>query len=358
MKYKRLIFLISTLLILIAGSLSGYCDIIYLDRGQIEGEIIEETSSSIVVKMSIGQVTIDKDRVDHIVRKPYETIDKKIDDSDAEVQRGEEQNRHFLWKITSDTSTSYILGSIHMAKLRLYPLDEVIEQAFDNSDKLVVEANIPQNPLGTQMHYLDSAVYTEGESLEKNLSERTFHLLEMTLEEMKLDISLFNRFRPWFVASVISTYMLQKTDYTILGIDLYFLGKAQDKKEIIELEGIKSQIDLLSGLSAKEQDLFLFMTLKNLDNLKENIDEMFTAWKCGDIDKMGKIITKEFDRFSEASSIYERIFIQRNKNMASKLDGLLKTPYNYFIVVGAGHLVGDKGLIQLLREKGYSLKQL
>ena len=85
---------------------------------------------------------------------------------------------------------------------------------------------------------------------------------------------------------------------------------------------------------------------------------MFTAWKCGDIDKMGKIITKEFDRFPEASSIYERIFIQRNKNMASKLDGLLKTPYNYFIVVGAGHLVGDKGLIQLLREKGYSLKQL
>ena len=358
MKHRRLIFLISTLLILIAGSLSGYCDVVYLDRGQIEGEIIKETSSSIVVKMSIGQVTIDKDRVDHIVRKPYETIDKKIDDSDAEVQREKEQNRHFLWKITSETSTSYILGSIHMAKLRLYPLDEVIEQAFDNSDKLVVEANIPQNPLETQMYYLDSAIYTEGESLEKNLSERTLHLLEMTLDEMKLDISLFNRFRPWFVASVIPTYMLQKTDYTILGIDLYFLGKAQNKKEIIELEGIKSQIDLLSGLSAKEQDLFLFMTLKNLDNLKESIDEIFTAWKCGDVDKMGKIITKGFDRFPEASSIYERIVIQRNKNMASKLDELLKTPYNYFIVVGAGHLVGDKGLIQLLREKGYSLKQL
>ena len=56
--------------------------------------------------------------------------------------------------------------------------------------------------------------------------------------------------------------------------------------------------------------------------------------------------------------IFKRLLDDRNKGMASKIEGYLKTKETYFVVVGAGHLVGDKGIIKMLKERGYSVEQL
>ena len=58
------------------------------------------------------------------------------------------------------------------------------------------------------------------------------------------------------------------------------------------------------------------------------------------------------------SSINEMLIIRRNRNIVLKIDDYLKTKATYFVVVGAGHLLGEKGIIQLLKERGYTVEQL
>jgi len=56
--------------------------------------------------------------------------------------------------------------------------------------------------------------------------------------------------------------------------------------------------------------------------------------------------------------IYEKLIIIRNRNMVSKIENYLQSKGTYFVVVGAGHLIGSKGIVQLLKDRGYSVEQL
>jgi uncharacterized protein YbaP (TraB family) len=69
-------------------------------------------------------------------------------------------------------------------------------------------------------------------------------------------------------------------------------------------------------------------------------------------------MTKSVIEDRRLSSIYERLIYERNGNMASRVEDLLRTKETYFVIVGAGHLVGDKGVIEILKKRGYLLEQL
>jgi uncharacterized protein YbaP (TraB family) len=142
------------------------------------------------------------------------------------------------------------------------------------------------------------------------------------------------------------------------GIDKYFLSKAEGRKKISELESLDYQINLLAGLNDEEQELFLLYTLNELKILVQEVDKLVDAWKSGAVEKMESTITKSLAEDRRFYTIYDKLIYKRNRNMAQKIDGYLKTNNTYFVVVGAAHLVGDRGIIQLLMDKGYSVEQL
>jgi uncharacterized protein YbaP (TraB family) len=142
------------------------------------------------------------------------------------------------------------------------------------------------------------------------------------------------------------------------GIDKYFLSKAAGKKKILELESLDYQIDLLSGLDDTEQELFLLYTLKDLKILVQEVDKLVDAWKSGAAESMESTITKSFTEDRKFYPIYEKLIYKRNRNMTLKIEDFLRTSGTYFVVVGAAHLLGDRGIIQLLKEKGFNVEQL
>ncbi|HUH67141.1 MAG TPA: TraB/GumN family protein, partial [Syntrophales bacterium] len=80
--------------------------------------------------------------------------------------------------------------------------------------------------------------------------------------------------------------------------------------------------------------------------------------KSGDTGTMESTFTKSLSENSRFSVIYDKLIYKRNRGMAAKIEGYLRTGSNYFVVIGAGHLLGDKGIIQLLKNRGYSVEQL
>jgi len=267
--------------------------------------------------------------------------------------------KSFLWRIRSEANTVYVLGSLHFSKQEIYPLRQEIENAFDQSDFLVVEANVNDIGKTDVQKLIEGALYPANDRLEKHVSAETFERVKKEMGELGLPPELIDKQKPWFLAMTIVALESAKLGLDPkLGIDMYFLSKAQGKKKILELESLDYQIGVLSGLSDKDQELFLVYTLKDLNILEQELDKMIRAWTSGDTKAMEAFMTRSVSEDKRLSSIYEKLVYERNKEMAMKIKNFLKAKETYFIIVGAGHLVGNEGIIELLKRDGYRVEQL
>ncbi len=270
-----------------------------------------------------------------------------------------QSQKSFLWKIQSKTSTVYVLGSIHLAKKEVYPLPEKIENAFVESDSLVVEANVNDIKKIDTQKIMESAFYPANDALEKHVSPETFEWVKKETDGLGIPLDLLNRQKPWFLAMTLVALESMKLGLDPnLGIDKYFLSKAEGKKKIIELESLEYQISLLSGFSDKDQELFLIYTLKDLHIMEKEVTQLIQAWVSGDTQRMESILTRSVSEDKRLSGIFEKLIFERNREMASKIEDFLRTKETYFVIVGAGHLVGRRGVIGLLGGKGYLIDQL
>jgi uncharacterized protein YbaP (TraB family) len=279
--------------------------------------------------------------------------------SSVQATNNSSSQKGFLWKVQSKTNTTYIAGSIHAYKSELFPLPKNIEDAFDKSDALAVEANINEIKPESIMTMINGAFYQDGSTLKNHLSKETYEMTVKKLNELGLSLELFQNTKPWFVALTVTSVELQKLGLDPEhGIDKYFLNKAENKKKIVELESIDYQVNLLSGFSDAEQDLFLVSELSDMEVLKGEINEILKAWNQGDTKTMESFVSKSLQDDPGMQPIYEKLIFERNKSIASKIEGYLKTKEHYFVVVGAAHLVGKDGIIEILKKKGYLVEQL
>jgi uncharacterized protein YbaP (TraB family) len=267
--------------------------------------------------------------------------------------------KSFLWKVQSKTNTIYVLGSIHYLKKEMYPLDEKIEKAFDQSNILVVEANVDNVSKMDLQKLVESAFYSGDETLEKHLSPAAYELVKRQLSEMGASLEAANKYRPWFLALSLASIEIVKLGFDPnSGIDLYFLSKATERKKIVELESLEYQISFFSALSEKDQELFLLYTLKDIKVLEQELDKLIKAWTAGDVNGIESIVTRSIKEDKKLIPIYEKLVVERNRKMVSKIEEYLKEKETFFVVVGAGHLVGNQGIIELLKGKGFLLEQL
>jgi uncharacterized protein YbaP (TraB family) len=265
----------------------------------------------------------------------------------------------FLWKVQSKTNTVYVLGSIHYLKKEAYPLNEKIENVFEKSDILVVEANINDTEKVDTQKLAESALYLDEETFEKHVSQQTYELVKKELEVLGVPLELIGKQKPWFLALTLASLEIVKLGFDPeYGIDKYFLSKAEGKKKILELESFDYQMNLFCQLSEKDQELLLLHTLKDIKVLEQELDKLIQAWTSGDTKGVESIIARSLAEDKRLSPIYEKLIYERNRSMASKIEDYLKTKETYFVVVGAGHLVGSKGIIELLKGKGFVFEQL
>jgi uncharacterized protein YbaP (TraB family) len=169
-------------------------------------------------------------------------------------------------------------------------------------------------------------------------------------------VEQFDSFKPWLCATVISIAELKKRGFDpAFGIDNYFFNKAKkDKKKCLFFETGEFQLKLFSAMEELKQTLFLEQTLKDIETIETMFPEIIKSWEKGDTKKLALIINKSF---IEYPAIYERFIIKRNKNWLSMIETFLSRDKNVIIIVGAGHLVGDQGIVELLKNKGYNLIQ-
>ena len=269
----------------------------------------------------------------------------------------------FLWEVKDGRGrggTAYLVGSIHMGREGELTLPPAMEAAFAKSDALVVEVDVGKvDPAAMQKLVMELGRLPEGQRLTQRLDPVTVTLLDRAALRMGVPLANLEPLRPWLVGMVLSITELQRAGYQQgHGVDRAFLTRARDAgKAILELETAEGQLRMLAGTPDPLQDLMLRDQLRRTQEAGAVLDQLVAAWKAGDSEGMASLLL-EGAQDPTYRPVYERIFFERNVQMASGVDALLAQPRTHFVVVGAGHVVGPEGLVALLQKQGHTVRQL
>jgi uncharacterized protein len=272
----------------------------------------------------------------------------------------EAQDRHTLWQVQSPTNTVYLLGSLHMLKPEHYPLEDALEGAFSDARHLVTEADLDELESPQVMgSIMLKAAYGEGYSLKTALSPESYGLVENATADfaaMGVSMQVLNGFKPWFVAVTIVGLRLQKLGFNPAnGVDRFFYKKAKAAgMGLHALETSDFQINLLSTLSDKNQELMLLQTLRDLEVTERLFGDIYAAWRNGDVSGLDRLLTESFKEYPD---VYEKLIVSRNQNWVPQIETFLEQDENYLVVVGAGHLIGDQSVVRMLELKGHRVTQ-
>ena len=266
-----------------------------------------------------------------------------------------------FWEISSPGDSgghAHLLGSVHFGR-EATAFDPVIEAAFADAAVLVFEVAPGQaDATAVTQLLLELGRLDPGQSLPDLLDEETWEALAARLQAAGLSAMALSSFEPW--VAMIQVIGLDIADAGLdgeHGIEEQLLTRAGGKPTL-GLETARFQLELFDQLPLETQVTLLEDSLQDGGKTnREGIDLILAAWQAGDTALLERLT--QGDEGDEHTALFqERIFAERNRNMAARLAELLEQPTHYFVTIGAGHTVGEGGVPALLRERGYRVRRV
>jgi len=274
------------------------------------------------------------------------------------AQAGDETPANgILWEVKSTMNTAYLFGSIHLAKASFYPLPEIVQQAFQQADVLMVEIDGSDTEAGKKaMPWLS---YTMPDNLKRHLRTATWKKLQAMLGSAVAQVS---QLKPAIVATSLSLGIFTAQGYDAAeGVDLHFIRRAHAAhKPVVELESMEFQAQVLGGLDDEDGDALLQQTLEALQSGEavRETEQMVRAWQEGDAETLVRILEQTAEKDKGSRKMMKLLLDDRNPRMAEQMMAAIHAGKKIFVVVGAGHIAGKNSITDLLQRQGYQLRQL
>lgn len=264
----------------------------------------------------------------------------------------------FLWRVSNGEHSLFIGGTVHVLRKTDFPLPAAFDDAFDQSTKLIFETDIAatEDPVFSQQ-MMQRLMYSDGRTLKDGLSSEVYQQLEKFCIERGVPIEMFQQMRPPVAVLSLMMLELQRLGIFNTGVDSHYFHRAQVEQKIIgELETAAEQLDFLANLGKGREDDFVRYSLKDMQQLETVMYDLTAAWREGDQQKMAALSLDEMRK--EFPNMYQQLLVKRNKNWLPRIESMLNDSGVELVLVGALHLVGEDGVLAMLRERGYQLEQL
>ena len=226
---------------------------------------------------------------------------------------------------------------------------------MDASDELITE--IPEPDQAKMMELvLRRAVMPKGQSLRSILSAQEYKGYEAAMQKVGIPAAAFDRFKPWYVALTLTILPLQRDGYAVEnGVEQQLTARAKALgKPHRALETIEFQIAMFDDLPLELQRQFLVEAIAGQADLRKQLDQLVAEWGQGHTTRLGELMNEGGDDPRARSAI----FTDRNRNWADWITQRLTQPGSSFMAVGAGHLVGDDSVLDLLTKQGLQVTRL
>lgn len=265
--------------------------------------------------------------------------------------------KHCAWKVQGEKCSVYLLGSVHVLKAENYPLPAAFENAFSNASVVVFETDIgAMTKPETQLGLMVKAQLPEGQTLKDTLTEKTYAGVMSHLKDSGIPEMVVTRFKPGFAVMMLTMLEMQKQGFNPeAGMDLYFYKRTKTEgKTVRGLETLDFQLGLVCDLTKEEGEAMMKSTLVDLKDAKGKFGELITAWQTGDTATVEKLMNQAQ---KEDPEIMKKFLTDRNVSWIPQIEALTRGTNNAVVIVGAGHLVGQSGVVELLKQKGFKVTQ-
>jgi uncharacterized protein len=270
----------------------------------------------------------------------------KIVNDDIIVENG----NSLLWRIEGKgITTSYIYGTMHIIDADRYHFTDKMQKEISNSEAVIMEVGGMPNPLETlSLMQLDSG---DIRSIFSDIQMRT--IVEFFDTKLNTDpdtfFKIYGGMKPFFLLQAITqNYFSNKTE----SYDLEIMGiAAENEIPLIGLETLEQQLGFFDEIPSEAMANMVVESIENFEKDKKSTTKMMKAYEEQKVNKLIPMIKKQSPEFMEFDDVF---LYDRNERWVPKIIKEIKDK-KCFIAVGAAHLFGDGGLIELLRKEGYAL---
>lgn len=263
-----------------------------------------------------------------------------------------------LWKIDGNglKKPSYLYGTIHLIKSEDYFLPKSFNKAFESAQKIVFEIDMTtMDEMEEIAAIMPKIMLPEEQSLSKFLSESDYNKVKEYFNNKGIPAFLVDRVKPLFLSTLADVDMGALTEDQNLykSYEMEFQKMAEDQKKMTGgLETVDYQLSVIDSIPLEDQAKMLLSSVEDADDDNDELIKMTELYKKQDINKLYTSIK------NDDISKFEKILLQnRNSNWIPKMKEMMSAN-NTFFAVGAGHLGGPDGVINLLRKYGYRVTAL
>jgi uncharacterized protein YbaP (TraB family) len=263
-----------------------------------------------------------------------------------------------VWAIHGDHNTVYLAGSVHLLKANDSRLPAAFDRAYGGSKALVMEldmSKVDQMEMAAWM--LEHGMLKEGTTLRVTIGEDRYRRVSAEAQRLGVPMEAADMLQPWALGlQLLQMQYMQLGFDSQAGVEQQLQHRAQtDGKPISGLETVDEQMGVLQGMSYPDQARFLDMIVTEMRDVERETQSVVTAWRTGDAAKLAALLSDEYKTFP---ALYRLLVTDRNKRWVPQIEKLLSGNQDYFVVVGALHLVGDGGLLDLMRRDGYKAESV
>lgn len=263
-----------------------------------------------------------------------------------------------VWVARSSQATVYLAGSFHALRASDYPLPAEFFSAYQNSRKIIFEVSPGETESPEYMEkFLSAAIYNDGTTLKEHITTAAYAKAESFCKERNYPLEQYQFFKPTFFVMTLTVSEMNKIGADpSKGIDYFFKEKAmQDGKVTGSLETMDQQLSLLTSMDASLGSDQILESIEELKQIEVMLGELLAVWRNGDEAKMEELYIKDLKLYPK---LYQTLIVDRNNKWVRNIEGYLNSSGNTMVVVGAAHLVGADGLVNLLRKRGYKVVKL
>jgi len=254
-----------------------------------------------------------------------------------------------LWKVEGDSiKTSYLFGTIHLLPKKDFKLSEKVQKAFDATSKVALEIDMTDSNFQTEV--MKNSFLKEGEELKSYLDEDEYVTLDTYLKEKTgVGMANYNKFKPFMLMSVILSTSIGEE---LASYEMTFIEMTKKaNKEMEGLETFADQVEAFDGKPYDEQLDDLVEMLEDSEKNNEMYQKLLSLYLKEDVDGMYDYM----DDFMKGDVESMKVFLDdRNNNWIPKITEFSKKE-SVFYAVGAAHLGGEQGVINLLKKAGYTV---
>lgn len=261
-------------------------------------------------------------------------------------------NNSLLWKISGKDlkQPSYLFGTIHIICSNDFLWTDVMKNAFNKTHQLYLE--LPMADEGFQLQMMKHIMLTDSTELKDFFTEEQYKKLDQFFtDSMKAPLSMFSKMKPFGIMSFAMLKLADCSGNAPVAYENKLIGYAKEEKLPVKgLETIEQQMSIFDNMPKDTMAKMVMSAIEDLPKSKAQFQRMIKSYVTQNME----LLSQEIFKSPEYAAHLDALLFKRNEKWIPLiLDAAKQQPT--FFAVGAGHLPGEKGVIDLLRKKGYNV---